>query len=123
METIPSWILDLGSAASPAINYVNGDLTLNGNHTGYGILVVTGTLHFGGNFNWYGTVLVVGDGVVEFTGRRKRDDHRHHAGGKNLGQPHRSEPASNQRVSFLHLEWRRRQRHSVRSLLGNKPDE
>jgi hypothetical protein len=60
--------LNLGSAASPAINYVNGDLTLNGNHTGYGLLVVTGTLHFGGNFNWYGPVLVVGDGVVEFQG-------------------------------------------------------
>jgi hypothetical protein len=59
---------DYGSAASPVINYVNGDLTVNGNHSGYGTLVVTGKLTFGGNFNWHGPVLVVGDGVVEFTG-------------------------------------------------------
>jgi hypothetical protein len=59
---------DYGSAGSPVVNYVNGDLTVNGNHTGYGTLVVTGKLTFGGNFNWYGPVLVVGDGVVEFTG-------------------------------------------------------
>jgi len=60
--------LNLGSSGNPAINYVDGDLTLQGNHTGYGILVVTGTLHFGGNFTWYGTVLTVGDGIVEFSG-------------------------------------------------------
>jgi hypothetical protein len=59
---------NLGSAASPVVDFVNGDLTLNGNHDGYGLLVVTGTLHFGGNFNWHGAVLVVGDGVVEFQG-------------------------------------------------------
>jgi hypothetical protein len=58
----------LGSASNPLYSYVNGDLTLNGNHDGYGLLVVTGTLHFGGNFNWHGTILVVGDGVVEFQG-------------------------------------------------------
>ena len=58
----------LGSASSPVINYVDGDLTLNGNHSGYGLLVVTGTLHYGGNFDWHGPVLVVGDGVVEFQG-------------------------------------------------------
>jgi hypothetical protein len=58
----------LGSLSTPVTNYVDGDLTLNGSHDGYGILVVTGTLHFGGNFNWHGTVLVVGDGNIEFTG-------------------------------------------------------
>jgi hypothetical protein len=60
--------LNLGSAANPVVDYVSGDLTVNGNHDGYGLLVVTGTLHFGGNFNWHGTVLVVGDGQVEFSG-------------------------------------------------------
>jgi len=59
---------NLGSLANPVVNYVNGDLTLNGSHDGYGLLVVTGTLHYGGNFNWHGPVLVVGDGNVEFTG-------------------------------------------------------
>jgi hypothetical protein len=60
--------IDLGSAAHPAIDYIDGDLTLNGSTTGYGILVVTGTLHFGGNFQWKGVVLVVGDGVMEYNG-------------------------------------------------------
>jgi len=60
--------IDLGSPTSPAIDYVSGDVTLNGSHDGYGILVVTGTLHFGGNFNWHGTVIVVGDGIMDFNG-------------------------------------------------------
>jgi len=50
------------------IDYVDGDLTLNGNGTGYGILVVRGTLTMDGNFTWYGLVLVVGDGVMHFNG-------------------------------------------------------
>src|SRR5439155_1082931 len=50
------------------IDYVDGDLTLNGNGTGYGILVVRGTLTMDGNFTWYGLVLVVGDGVMRFNG-------------------------------------------------------
>src|SRR5712671_955550 len=60
--------LNLGSAAVPSFNYVAGDLTLNGSHDGYGVLVVTGTLHFGGNFTWHGVVLAVGDGNMEFNG-------------------------------------------------------
>ena len=60
--------IDLGSAAHPAINYVDGDLTLSGLTTGHGILVVTGTLSFGGNFLWNGLILAVGDGVMEYTG-------------------------------------------------------
>src|SRR2546427_3441380 len=50
------------------IDYVEGDLTLNGNATGYGTLVVTGTLTMSGNFTWYGLVLVIGDGHMEFNG-------------------------------------------------------
>jgi hypothetical protein len=33
-----------GTVNNPQIIYVNGDLTITGNTTGYGILVVTGTL-------------------------------------------------------------------------------
>jgi len=57
-----------GSASNPAINYIEGDATINGNGDGYGILVVTGTLQFGGDFHWHGTVLVVGDGIMDFNG-------------------------------------------------------
>jgi hypothetical protein len=57
-----------GSVANPTINYVDGDVTLQGNATGYGILVVTGRLRMGGDFSWNGLVLVIGDGEVEFFG-------------------------------------------------------
>src|SRR5205807_2044441 len=33
-----------------------------------GILVVTGTLTMDGNFTWYGLVLVIGDGNMQFSG-------------------------------------------------------
>jgi hypothetical protein len=52
----------LGTATTPQITVVNGDLTLNGNNTGYGILVVTGNFTFSGNSGWRGIVLVVGQG-------------------------------------------------------------
>lgn len=58
----------LGTAGSPIIDYVGGNLTLNGNSTGYGILLVTGTLNFGGDFHWNGLVFVIGDGVLTFNG-------------------------------------------------------
>jgi hypothetical protein len=51
-----------------SITYVDGDLSLIGNATGSGILVVTGTLTMGGNFTWSGLVFVVGDGSIEFGG-------------------------------------------------------
>jgi hypothetical protein len=60
--------VSLGTMASPAINYIDGDLTLNGNAHGYGVLVVTGTLEMGGDFHWWGPVLVVGDGIFEGNG-------------------------------------------------------
>jgi hypothetical protein len=58
----------LGSAANPIVSYVDGDLSLAGNPSGYGILVVTGTLHMQGNFQWHGIILVVGDGIAEYGG-------------------------------------------------------
>jgi len=56
------------ASCKTVIDYVEGDLTLNGNATGYGTLVVTGTLTMDGNFTWYGLVLVIGDGVMNFNG-------------------------------------------------------
>jgi hypothetical protein len=60
--------VSLGSAASPQINYIDGNLTLAGSNTGYGVLVVTGRLEMDGNFSWKGTILVVGDGIFDFSG-------------------------------------------------------
>ena len=51
-----------GTLAAPQIIYVNGDLTLSGNFTGYGILVVTGTFTAKGSNTWNGLVFVVGAG-------------------------------------------------------------
>ena len=55
---------NLGTLASPQITVVNGDLTLSGAQTGYGILVVTGTYTAGGDVGWNGLVLVVGKGII-----------------------------------------------------------
>lgn len=60
--------VNLGSSSNPIVDYVNGDLTLSGNRTGYGILFVTGTLTMDGNFSWYGPVYVVGKGDFEASG-------------------------------------------------------
>jgi hypothetical protein len=60
--------LHWGSPGAPAINYIEGDYTMSGGSTGYGIMVVTGKLIMQGNFEWKGTVLVVGDGEFEFNG-------------------------------------------------------
>ena len=54
--------------ASPQIVYVNGDLTLSGSQTGYGILVVTGTLTLKGTVQWNGLILVVGKGNFQMDG-------------------------------------------------------
>lgn len=58
----------LGSLGNPQTIYVDGDLSLNGNVTGYGLLVVTGTFSPGGNVGWNGLVLVVGKGIVTGNG-------------------------------------------------------
>ena len=47
---------------------MNGDLSLNGNVTGYGLLVVTGTFSPGGNVGWNGIVLVIGKGIITGNG-------------------------------------------------------
>ena len=59
--------------ASPQIVYVNGDMTLDGSATGYGILVVTGTLTLKGTFQWNGLILVVGKGNFQMDGTNTVD--------------------------------------------------
>lgn len=59
---------DYGSQANPTITYVEGDLSLSGSVTGYGILVVTGKYSASGTVGWKGIVLVVGEGVMEVNG-------------------------------------------------------
>ena len=57
-----------GTISNPQIIYVNGNLTLGSNLTGYGILVVTGTLTTSGDVGWNGLIFVVGQGVWNGTG-------------------------------------------------------
>jgi PilX N-terminal len=52
---------NLGTPANPAINVVNGDYTAG---SGTGILLVTGTLTMSGNPSWNGLILVIGKGNV-----------------------------------------------------------
>jgi PilX N-terminal len=59
---------DWGTAASPVVTVVNGNLSDSGNNTGYGILVVTGTLTLGGTEGWNGIVMVVGQGSFSYNG-------------------------------------------------------
>lgn len=59
--------INLGTAANPAINVVNGDFSM-GPTTGYGILVVTGALTISGNYSWNGLVLVIGSGASVMNG-------------------------------------------------------
>src|SRR5260370_31548926 len=64
-----------GTAASPEIIYVNGDLSLSGAVTGYGILVVTGTFSPAGTVGWRGVVLVVGKCIVTAAGGWGDNEH------------------------------------------------
>jgi len=57
--TVPT---NLGTPSSPVVNVVNGDLTISG--SGAGVLLVTGTLTLHGNFSWNGLILVIGEGAV-----------------------------------------------------------
>jgi hypothetical protein len=68
LKTNTGTSVDYGTATAPAINYIDGDATINGGTNGYGILAVTGRLQMNGNFTWRGPVLVIGDGVLDFGG-------------------------------------------------------
>jgi hypothetical protein len=53
---------NLGTAANPKLTFVNGNCELNDNGTG--MLVVTGTLTIKGDFSWDGVILVLGTGSI-----------------------------------------------------------
>lgn len=56
------------SATNPMTVVVNGDFSMTGNYTGYGLLVVTGNFSYTGNTGWAGIILVVGEGTTTFLG-------------------------------------------------------
>ena len=56
------------SASNPMTVVVDGDFSMSGNFTGYGLLVVTGNFSYSGTTGWDGIVLVVGDGTTTYNG-------------------------------------------------------
>ena len=56
------------SATNPMTVVVDGDFSMTGNYTGYGLLVVTGNFSYSGTTGWKGIVLVVGQGTTTFNG-------------------------------------------------------
>ena len=56
------------SATNPETIVVNGDFSMSGNFTGYGLIVVTGNFSYSGTTGWAGIVLVVGKGTTTFNG-------------------------------------------------------
>lgn len=59
---------DLGTPTDPGVFVVDGDINLQGNGLGYGILIVTGHLSMAGQYKWEGLMLVVGDGEFNIGG-------------------------------------------------------
>jgi Tfp pilus assembly protein PilX len=57
------------SATNPMTVVVDGDFSMSGNYTGYGLLVVTGNFSYDGTSGWNGIVLVVGDGTTTYNGQ------------------------------------------------------
>ena len=101
--------------ATVQITVVNGDLSLSGNVTGNGLLLVTGTILLAANVGWNGMVLVIGKGIVTGCG-----------GGNNQYTGACSSPRLSIRSPgvavhgwrpHLQLERRRRQRHLLQQRL------
>lgn len=66
--TLPDQVdagVSLGTSLAPQLSVAPGDLTITGQASGYGMLVVHGTLHISGAFNFTGVVLVMGAVVFE----------------------------------------------------------
>jgi Tfp pilus assembly protein PilX len=59
----PKTVGDIGNPSNYRVVVVNGDADL-GPGTGYGILLVTGDVTVAGNFTWNGLVLIIGQGVL-----------------------------------------------------------
>jgi hypothetical protein len=53
---------------NPKTVWVNGDVSMSGNMTGGGLLVVTGKLTCGGSLIYNGLILVIGGGDLDFAG-------------------------------------------------------
>jgi hypothetical protein len=53
---------------TPKMTYVNGDLSVDGNIEGAGLLVVTGRLTAAGDFTFRGLILVIGAGELDIGG-------------------------------------------------------
>lgn len=56
------------SASNPMTVVVDGNFSMSGNYTGYGLLVVTGNFSYSGTTGWDGIVLVIGDGTTTYNG-------------------------------------------------------
>jgi hypothetical protein len=56
------------SVSNPVTILVDGDLTLSGSFTGYGMLIVTGNFQYTGGTSWDGIVLVIGLGTAKEVG-------------------------------------------------------
>ncbi len=60
-----------GSVNNPVIVYANagvsGEVKINGNLTGYGVLVATGKLTVTGNMTWYGLVIPYSTTILDFS--------------------------------------------------------
>jgi hypothetical protein len=57
----------LGGPSDYRVVVVNGDAQL-GPGTGYGLLLVSGNVTLSGNFTWHGLILVIGQGVLRWNG-------------------------------------------------------
>jgi hypothetical protein len=56
------------SSTNPQTVVINGNYSMSGNFTGYGLLVVTGSFSFSGTTGWNGIILVIGNGTVSGNG-------------------------------------------------------
>jgi hypothetical protein len=59
---------EMGTAGAPKLTFVDGNVDLGSNNQGTGLLVVTGKLTMNGNTSFKGVILVLGNGVVERSG-------------------------------------------------------
>jgi hypothetical protein len=58
----------MGTAGSQKVVVANGDFSLSGGQSGFGILVVKGQLTFSGNINYTGIIMVIGKGIMVRSG-------------------------------------------------------
>ncbi|HEX8889780.1 MAG TPA: hypothetical protein VF779_11545 [Pyrinomonadaceae bacterium] len=58
----------MGTAGSPALTFVDGDVDLGAGDNGNGLLIVTGNLTMHGNTSFNGVIMVLGNGTVNRSG-------------------------------------------------------